>query len=505
MATQRPNLPATHATLPPPYSYQTSFCLGPPLHLWSLDYSTKGCLSTSGGWEVGQHSLGLFLVLNIDDIGKTERESNSLSLRTQLSATMARIVSLPVEILEEIGEVIGNSYYPENLFDYRLTCSLLRDTSLRAFKDKYFSRRNHLLTEESLLCLLDIARDPALGPAIKSVTFATDGVCCGVHTKHTDLYDSDDSDVKGPTEFINEQKCRRDNDEDKMLLREIFARLKRCTEIAIVGPHYERIFDHLPEMDPTPWGLKRLRKNVIYGYLDDSSASSYVYRIVISAILWSEIPVKRLHIGPRNNIGGILLTELALPNFYYDILREVSFKQLETLELGVDTSSGPSLFVWHFVSGFLNTAPGISRLILSDSTHLRKQVGKRLFQFLAKEVNFNHLKELELNSWTLNVDDLLIFLRKHVNSIRSVSLVGIQLVDPLDRSIRGKNWSRLATALLEHFKIDRLLIAECMVHGDFALAHGDDGKGPLDIDASGETEIEEALNQLLRARGAVSS
>ncbi|KAI4745427.1 hypothetical protein E4T50_04187 [Aureobasidium sp. EXF-12298] len=79
---------------------------------------------------------------------------------------MPNLLSLPVELLCQIADHVGSL----DLIDMRLACKPLRDAANKPFGIAYFTKRRHVLTQNSIEALLEIVTHPAVGPYVNSIS-----------------------------------------------------------------------------------------------------------------------------------------------------------------------------------------------------------------------------------------------------------------------------------------------------------------------------------------------
>jgi hypothetical protein len=82
----------------------------------------------------------------------------------------ASIYCLSPELITMIADCLGS----DDLFNFRLCSQYFTNSSLRLFTNRFFRERIHLLTQHSLLALLDISRHQVFGASIHTVTITPD-------------------------------------------------------------------------------------------------------------------------------------------------------------------------------------------------------------------------------------------------------------------------------------------------------------------------------------------
>lgn len=84
----------------------------------------------------------------------------------------SNIYSLSLELANNLAESLNT----EDLLNLRLGSSFLRDCAMFTFVKRYFYQQAHVVTPESLECLLAVSRHKVFGRAIRTIVISDQAV-----------------------------------------------------------------------------------------------------------------------------------------------------------------------------------------------------------------------------------------------------------------------------------------------------------------------------------------
>lgn len=343
-----------------------------------------------------------------------------------------------------IADCLGS----DDLFNFRLCAQYFRNSSLRLLINRFFRERVHLLTQHSLLALLDISQHPQFGASIHTVIITPD------HRTPSAPYlpplwnwDPDGQDVadqQGYQKFLSERMYCRYTGLDTTYVTQILKFTRNCRTLILDDRFW-------------PWGAAHIKRET--GCYPSSSANSdyskaffkQAVHVLIAAMTASGIPMLELAITTQLERIHVQPSILRFPTPYLNHAPWVT--ALASLRLTVDPGDGQEPVSWaKLLADFIMLFPHLDCLELYFDTRVEQPA----FQALSEVLCLPHLRVLRLGGVDCLPEDILRLLQAHRNSLREISLDIIGL-----STQTGGSWRTLLAALRENLQIVTFRMVQC--------------------------------------------
>lgn len=150
--------------------------------------------------------------------------------------------------------MIGEAADPHDLLAARLSCTEIRGGVTKPFVKAYFTIRKHIVTEYSLLALIDITAHPVFGPAIREIWINVFTVATGLFDYLEEHYGVLEADeymdlVKGYAHITREEN-KLDEGYDTALLAQALSNLKKLNVVVSLGVFNDK------KSEKSSWGYQ---------------------------------------------------------------------------------------------------------------------------------------------------------------------------------------------------------------------------------------------------------
>ena len=315
-------------------------------------------------------------------------------------------------LIPELVSDIAAYFDSEQLFSLRLCNGHLCACTRRIFIRRYFHKRTHLLTQRSLECLLDISRDPVLGPAVQEL----------VVSRRTIRGSDDDEAVqryRAEMEFLNASGLV------TTYLTQVLQNAPGCRTVV------------LDDRCKNPWGesafkSKAYKRGGLFPFpiqprnRMESFLCRDLVRSIIFAVANSNIAIRTLDLA-SHKISAIEQPSALQPHECYErsLARSQWTKTLTTLRLkvviGDELVPGTPAAV---VADFINRFPNLEELYLDlFKVRVEPDAAARSFHKLIRRLQRKaRLHTLTLVNVRFRLEDLTALFRAHRNTLRTIEL-----------------------------------------------------------------------------------
>lgn len=426
----------------------------------------------------------------------------------QASATMASLLTLPLELL-----VAVSSYLPtSDLASLRLACKQTEKSLYEWFSQEFFTKKQFMLTHASLQTFIDISKHVSLSKKLTHVIIATNAFDVAPRR-----FRDEDAAVRYTEEFEG-QKVLLSSGMDREMLSEAFANLVNLHTVGIRDFNAQRPRDG-PDARWSSWGATTIyrqtgiplsfsRREV---FLSEAE-SDFVSR-VFTSVLYALGKVNR---QPKE-VEVLLRTEslpdaaFSLPTFFRPTVSPV-LDALTTLLLNIDLN--PRRYHTHgngvisdAYSGrslrqFLKCTPNLTHLRLNftkqfieANTNFLQWLAEPVSDPPARPITFMNpapvriplLKQLDLGQLTVRPKDLLPVIEKYADTLEDINLWRMDLHSHMapPHGHKPNYWADLFSAMnaIEKLKLKHLklgMLQQDHNHVNFTV-EGSDQAPPLKV------------------------
>ncbi|KAI2739161.1 hypothetical protein DTO013F2_9436 [Penicillium roqueforti] len=361
------------------------------------------------------------------------------------------------DLSPEIIAIIAQYLESNDFFNLRLSSSYLRESTLALFIKLYFRTRTHMLSQHSLMNLLDISHHPIFSLSIRSVIITTnhltpDGLSDEPYlpTSWTErnAYFPVTINKKSYREYYIQQNFLRQSGLDTTYLSEILANAVHCRALV------------LSDRDQ-PWGAAFLeRETGVYPTSRMEQGYSKIYiqqvtHVIIAAATASGVSIETFELNAGLGRAAMDPSVLKFPELHLTRLPWAATLTSLKLLMGPDNDGDPHIWTKP-LADFILLFPRLEVLDLYFDTRLQQKG----FQALSQALSLPNLLILRLGNVDCLSEDLLLLFGTHRNTLREIvlNLVGIG-------TKTNGSWQKIVTMLRDQLQIMKLEIVGCDVDG----------------------------------------
>lgn len=353
---------------------------------------------------------------------------------------MGGIDELSPEIIALVAEHLGS----EEIFNFRLATQYLSACSRPIFIKRCFRKRIHLLSRGSLVALLEISRNPNLGPYIQEIHINTNHYIpkrslpiSAASISQLSWLSSPQGVITeiGHENYLVEQDCFQKSGLDTTYLTQILQNASNCHTIVLGG-------------NQRPWGA-----GITRGECGPFPALAIraIY-VLIAAITASKAQITTLELESNSDAPCIETSMLRLPDFCLN--NDFPWiASLNKLSLKVGSHQGGNPDTW--AEPLCNFITRFSRLeVLCLEFPL--SVAPEEFTALNRALKLPNIRTLELSGIFCMSEDLLEFLHKHHSTLQAVVLDMITI-----DTRNGSSWQSILAAIRDNFHLVSFRMTWC--------------------------------------------
>lgn len=271
-----------------------------------------------------------------------------------------KLLQMPREVILRI-----TSFLPTlDLGAVRLTCRALENSLFKSFSHEFFSKKQFMLTEQSLQALIDISKHPTLGPCLHHVIIASNHF---TRSPHRNDNITPDQILQHRLGFVD-QFCLLAAYRDQQMLAQAFSNLPNLETVDLRDFNSRTRYRDGPAAEWSSYGASTATNATGGGLmllrtLDLEDFPSRIFTTLLAALASSTARPRALEVLARQGCG-LQDRDLHIPRWLEPSLLPV-LSSLEKVHLTVNfesssirwsghTSANPSLFLQLFLSRTTN-------------------------------------------------------------------------------------------------------------------------------------------------------